>query len=194
MEIIVIVRIGNLLVPNNNYVKFEEWLMPILDKLLEEQNKNGVVWTPSKIIHRLLEASFWRLFGQRILDFCDRLGLEIKDESSIYYWAAKWAQWNIGPHTTATIYCLAIAGTTSQWFLPLWRMEVLETCSSFTPLKIQVPFLSYVWGHWQYSTFRLGGRHPWGPKTYQQAGNEKRQHRFHQFDLSLDSTAVAAHN
>ena len=29
-------RIGNLLVPNNNYVKFEEWLMPILDKLLEE--------------------------------------------------------------------------------------------------------------------------------------------------------------
>ena len=133
-------------------------------------------------------------FGQRISAFCDRLGLEINDESSIYYWAAKWAQWNIGPHTTATIYSLAIAGTTSQWFLPLWRMEVLETCSSFTPLKIQVPFLSYVWGHWQYSTFRLGGRHPWGPKTYQQAGNEKRQHRFHQFDLSLDSTAVAAHN
>merc|ERR1712107_333367 len=62
-------RIGNLLVPNNNYVKFEEWLMPILDKLLDEQNNKGVVWTPSKIIHRL--------------------GLEINDESSIYYWAAK---------------------------------------------------------------------------------------------------------
>ena len=58
MEIIIIVRIGNLLVPNNNYVKFEEWLMPILDKLLEEQNTNGVVWTPSKIIHRLPELSF----------------------------------------------------------------------------------------------------------------------------------------
>merc|ERR1712107_909099 len=41
-------RIGNLLVPKNN---------------------KGVVWTPSKIIHRL--------------------GLEINDESSIYYWAAK---------------------------------------------------------------------------------------------------------
>ena len=27
-------RIGNLLVPNDNYVKFEEWLMPILDQLL----------------------------------------------------------------------------------------------------------------------------------------------------------------
>ena len=58
MEIIVIVRIGNLLVPNNNYVKFEEWLMPILDNLLEEQNKNGVVWTPSKIIHRFRELYF----------------------------------------------------------------------------------------------------------------------------------------
>lgn len=31
-------RIGNLLVPNNNYVKFEQWLLPILDKVLEEQN------------------------------------------------------------------------------------------------------------------------------------------------------------
>jgi len=62
-------RIGNLLVPNNNYVKFEDWLMPILDKLLEEQKRDGVVWTPSKIIHRL--------------------GLEINHEDSIYYWAAK---------------------------------------------------------------------------------------------------------
>jgi len=62
-------RIGNLLVPNNNYVKFEDWLMPILDKMLEEQTRDGLVWTPSKIIHRL--------------------GLEIGDESSIYYWAAK---------------------------------------------------------------------------------------------------------
>lgn len=31
-------RTGNLLVPNSNYVKFEAWLEPILDKLLEEQN------------------------------------------------------------------------------------------------------------------------------------------------------------
>lgn len=30
-------RIGNLLVPNNNYCKFEDWVMPILDKMLEEQ-------------------------------------------------------------------------------------------------------------------------------------------------------------
>merc|ERR1719187_2515989 len=62
-------RIGNLLVPNNNYVKFEDWLMPILDKMLEEQKNDGIVWTPAKIIHRL--------------------GLEIDNEESIYYWAAK---------------------------------------------------------------------------------------------------------
>lgn len=30
-------RIGNLLVPNDNYVKFEEWIMPIFDQMLEEQ-------------------------------------------------------------------------------------------------------------------------------------------------------------
>lgn len=30
-------RIGNLLVPNDNYCKFEDWLMPILDQMLEEQ-------------------------------------------------------------------------------------------------------------------------------------------------------------
>jgi deoxyhypusine synthase len=35
-------RIGNLLVPNNNYVKFEDWLMPKLDKMLDDQEKNGV--------------------------------------------------------------------------------------------------------------------------------------------------------
>lgn len=59
-------RIGNLLVPNENYCKFENWVMPILDKMLEEQN---IAWTPSTII--------------------ERLGLEINDEQSICYWAAK---------------------------------------------------------------------------------------------------------
>lgn len=32
-------RIGNLLVPNDNYCKFEDWIMPILDSMLEEQTK-----------------------------------------------------------------------------------------------------------------------------------------------------------
>ena len=30
-------RIGNLVVPNDNYCKFEDWVVPILDKMVEEQ-------------------------------------------------------------------------------------------------------------------------------------------------------------
>ena len=62
-------RIGNLLVPNDNYVKFEEWLIPILDQLHAEQETAGTVWTPSRII--------------------DRLGKEIDNPESIYYWCHK---------------------------------------------------------------------------------------------------------
>ena len=75
-------RIGNLIVPNSNYCAFEDWVVPILDKMLEEQEaskkeamaKNGeddeaLHWTPSKLIHRL--------------------GKEIDNEQSVYYWAYK---------------------------------------------------------------------------------------------------------
>ncbi|CAL8080356.1 unnamed protein product [Calicophoron daubneyi] len=62
-------RTGNLLTPNDNYVAFEQWLLPILDRLLEEQEKNGINWTPSKVIHRL--------------------GKEINNPDSIYYWCYK---------------------------------------------------------------------------------------------------------
>lgn len=64
-------RIGNLLVPNDNYCSFQDWLIPILDKMLEEQNSSngGLVWSPSKLI--------------------ERLGHEINDEDSVCYWAAK---------------------------------------------------------------------------------------------------------
>ena len=62
-------RIGNLLVPNDNYCKFEDWLMPLLDKMLNEQNEKGTHWTPSS--------------------FIKRLGLEINDETSVFYWCAK---------------------------------------------------------------------------------------------------------
>jgi len=62
-------RIGNLLVPNANYCKFEDWLMPILDQMLMEQKTQDTNWTPSKMIHRM--------------------GREINDPKSIYYWAYK---------------------------------------------------------------------------------------------------------
>ncbi|KAI3406218.1 DYS1 [Candida oxycetoniae] len=75
-------RIGNLLVPNDNYCKFEEWIIPIFNKLLQEQQEalaqeganaldanSSAILTPSKLI--------------------DRLGKEINDESSVLYWAHK---------------------------------------------------------------------------------------------------------
>lgn len=62
-------RIGNLLVPNDNYCKFEDWIIPIFDKMLEEQSSQNVLWTPSKVI--------------------SRLGKEIDDENSYLYQAYK---------------------------------------------------------------------------------------------------------
>ena len=43
-------RIGNLLVPNDNYCKFEDWIMPILDQMVEEQNTQ-VKWLPLFLEH-----------------------------------------------------------------------------------------------------------------------------------------------
>lgn len=60
-------RVGNLLIPNDNYCKFEEWVTPLLDEMVAEQIKDGVIWTPSRIIARL---------GERIAD-----------ENSVCYWA-----------------------------------------------------------------------------------------------------------
>ncbi len=78
-------RIGNLIVPNTNYGLFEDWVVPILDKMLVEQEEcnhrrdnretsssgehEQWSWTPSKVIHRL--------------------GAEIANESSVCYWAWK---------------------------------------------------------------------------------------------------------
>lgn len=42
---------GNLLIPNENYCLFEDWLMPILDECFKEQQANADInWTPSKAI------------------------------------------------------------------------------------------------------------------------------------------------
>ncbi|CAL8172031.1 unnamed protein product [Prunus armeniaca] len=62
-------RIGNLLVPNGNYCKFEDWIIPIFDQMLKEQTEQNILWTPSKLIARL--------------------GKEINDRRSYLYWAYK---------------------------------------------------------------------------------------------------------
>jgi deoxyhypusine synthase len=62
-------RLGNLLIPNENYCKFEDWLMPILHTMTNEQVNSGIRWSPSTVIARL--------------------GKEINHEDSVYYWAYK---------------------------------------------------------------------------------------------------------
>lgn len=39
-------RIGNLLVPNDNYCKFEDWIVPIFDQMLKEQNTEVFYYLP----------------------------------------------------------------------------------------------------------------------------------------------------
>lgn len=61
-------RIGNIFVPNDRYVLFEDWINPHLKQLLQKQ-KEGENLTPSKIIKFL--------------------GEKINNQDSISHWAAK---------------------------------------------------------------------------------------------------------
>jgi deoxyhypusine synthase len=62
-------RIGNVLVPNSHYMSFEDFLVPLLHKMADEEKASGHSTTPS--------------------EFIARLGKEINNEESIYYWAYK---------------------------------------------------------------------------------------------------------
>jgi deoxyhypusine synthase len=62
-------RIGNILVPNSHYMAFEDFLVPLLHKMADEEKASGHSITPS--------------------EFIARLGKEINNEESIYYWAYK---------------------------------------------------------------------------------------------------------
>ncbi|KAL8447133.1 hypothetical protein Emed_004572 [Eimeria media] len=87
-------RIGNLIVPNENYCRFEDWLQPQLDRLLEKQqarlaqllqqqqkqqqplqqlNLSEVVLTPSDVLRHLGEA----------------IGAHPRHEESFLYWCYK---------------------------------------------------------------------------------------------------------
>lgn len=72
-------RIGNIFVPNSRYIKFEKFVLPVLEGLYKEQKKTGKIHTPSEII--------WKL------------GEKINNKQSICYWAWK---------NKIRIYCPAI--------------------------------------------------------------------------------------
>lgn len=62
-------RIGNIFASNSSYVRFEQFIQPILEEVYNEQKKTGRIFTPSDIA--------WKL-GERI-----------NDERSVCYWAWK---------------------------------------------------------------------------------------------------------
>ncbi len=62
-------RIGNIFVPNSRYVKFEKFVMPILEEIYNEQKKRNKPFLTYEIV--------WKL------------GEKINDERSICYWAWK---------------------------------------------------------------------------------------------------------
>ena len=62
-------RLGNLVVPNLNYVDFEDWISPLINQLHDAQEKTGEMCTPSK--------------------FIAAMGHKCTDPSSIWYWASR---------------------------------------------------------------------------------------------------------
>ncbi len=62
-------RIGNIFVPNSRYVKFEEFVLPVLEELYQEQKRRGRPLLTYEIV--------WKL------------GEQINNKESICYWAWK---------------------------------------------------------------------------------------------------------
>ncbi|CAG5116704.1 unnamed protein product [Candidula unifasciata] len=62
-------RIGNLLVPNSNYCLFEDWVLPILDSMVDEQKEVGI--------------------NVCLFVLTNDDGKEIDNPNSVYYWAYK---------------------------------------------------------------------------------------------------------
>ncbi len=62
-------RTGNIFVPNSRYCRFEDFMTPLMNKMADEQRKTSHIITPS--------------------EFVDRLGKEINNKESIYYWTHK---------------------------------------------------------------------------------------------------------
>lgn len=62
-------RIGNLLAPNERYIWFEKFFQPILEELVDEQEKTKHIFSASEIIFRM--------------------GEKINHKDSVYYWAHK---------------------------------------------------------------------------------------------------------
>ena len=87
-------RIGNLLVPNNNYCKFEDWIGPLIDKLHDEQEEKLDQFYSERYNKKkdYMEQEDmkknWNCYWTPS-EFVKRLGQEINNTDSVLFWAAK---------------------------------------------------------------------------------------------------------
>ena len=93
-------RIGNLLVPNDTYCKFEDWLRPILWAAASRISAHSVAsmaWRWHAVVprrHKMhdevdAKANTDDAFHWTPSSMIDRFGKEINDPSSVYYWCHK---------------------------------------------------------------------------------------------------------
>ncbi|MBI2666470.1 deoxyhypusine synthase family protein [Candidatus Woesearchaeota archaeon] len=68
-------RTGNIFVPNDRFAYFEQWMQPVFEKVYQMQKNTEKLQGHGKVICPK--------------DFIRELGLAIKDENSVLYWAAK---------------------------------------------------------------------------------------------------------
>ena len=62
-------RVGNIFIPNSSYDGFEYMMVQLINEMHDEQDKNGTIFGPSDVIHRM--------------------GKYVDSEESVYYWCYK---------------------------------------------------------------------------------------------------------
>jgi len=69
-------RVGNIFIPNSRYCAFEDFIMPILERIYKEQKENGKIITPSELIWELgktidnKDSIYYHCYKNKIPVFC----------------------------------------------------------------------------------------------------------------------------
>ena len=87
-------RIGNLLVPNKNYCKFEDWVAPLISKMHDEQDAKWLEQAKELAARKDSgeeddDDEPLKPFAYTPSEVIARLGKEIDNEESVLYWAYK---------------------------------------------------------------------------------------------------------
>ena len=83
-------RIGNLLVPNKNYCKFEDWMAPLISKMHDDQDEKWMEQAKQLVnSDGADEKEPIKPFSYTPSEFIARMGKEINNEDSVLYWAYK---------------------------------------------------------------------------------------------------------